>query len=331
MRKHDDLFSALLVNLLETDKPLRAALIYRLSDPLPSEMAAFEAVWPTAPVERRRLLMSRLAETSEASIEVDFSTVSLFALQDADAEVRRQAIEALWENEQPSTMRKLIALAQSDPDARVRAAAAIALGQFVLLGELEDIEPMIAKEAEEALLQICHFQEEELEVRRRALESIALSSRQEVEPLIEEAARHADLKMQASALFAMGRNGDSRWIPHISDALRSPISELCFEATRAAGEIGLTTAVPHLIRFAHSHDREIKEMAIWSLGEIGGVEAQNALFALADEETDEDLIEAIEDASNMATLSLGNFGLLVLPSDDDEDLDIFDEEQDAME
>lgn len=333
MRKYNDLFETLLANLADTETPLRAALIYRLSEPLPSEMAALQAIWPTIPAERRILLMSRLVETGEASFEVDFSEVALFALQDSEAAVRRHAVEALWENEQPNVIRQFVSLLQTDPDVSVRAAAATALGRFVLLGELEELDYDISQEAEEVLLQTCRQSSEDAEVHRRALESLSFSGRKEVIPLIQEASEHESLKMQASALFAMGRNGDSRWIPAISNALRHAEPEICFEATRAAGEIGLVKAVPRLIQLAHSRDREIKEMAIWSLGEIGGSEAQQALFELADRETNAELAEAIEDALNMATLSLGDFGLVVLSADDDEDdfegLEEIDEESDA--
>jgi HEAT repeat protein len=231
-------------------------------------------------------------------------------------------------------MRRFVSLLQSDPDAAVRAAAAAALGRFVLLGELEDLDHDIAKEAEEALLQTYRQSDEPVEVHRRILESLGFSSRKEVTPLIKAASQHESLKMQASALLAMGRNGDSRWTPVIGKALRHTEPEICFEATRAAGEIGLVKAVPRLIQLAHSRDREIKEMAIWSLGEIGGSEAQQALFELADSETSPDLAEAIEDALNMAALSLGDFGLVVLPADDDDEdfegLEVIDEEQDAL-
>jgi HEAT repeat protein len=332
MKNYNDAFEDLLGNLVETEPPLRAALIYRLSEPSKTEVDALQAIWPNVPVERKRLLMSRLAETLETSFEVDFSDVALFALQDDDAEVRQRAVETLWENDQPGVMRTFVKLIRDDPDARVRAAAATALGSFVLLGEIEELEETIAKEAEQALLGAYHRADEEIEVRRRALESIGFSSHEEVPILIREAAQHSDPNMKASALFAMGRSSDAVWTPYVIDALTGSEPELCFEAVRAAGEIGITKAVPRLIQFANSKDREIKEMAIWSLGEIGGDEAQGALFALADAETDDDLLEAIEDAINMAALSLGSFGMYVLSSDDDDDseeLEDIDELQDA--
>src|SRR5512138_3715995 len=132
MRKYNDLFETLLANLADTEAPLRSALIYRLSEPLASEMAALQTIWPTIPAERRSLLMSRLAETSETSFEADFTEVALFALKDTDATVRQHAIEALWENEHPTVMRQFVSLLQTDPEVVVRAAAATALGRFVL-------------------------------------------------------------------------------------------------------------------------------------------------------------------------------------------------------
>jgi hypothetical protein len=57
------------------------------------------------------------------------------------------------------------------------------------------------------------------------------------------------------------------------------------------------------------------------LGEIGGEEAQTALFTLSEQTTDEALLESIEDAINMAALSLGDFGMYMMaPEDDDDDL-----------
>ncbi len=323
MRDQGRSFENLLAELADSEAPLRAALIYRLSEPSPADLAALQAIWPSIPTERRQLLLSRLVEASEVSFDLDFSAVALFALEDEVAEVRQQAVAALWERDDPPVMRRLIALLRDDPSEEVRAAAAQGLGTFVLSGEYGMLPHDVALEAEEALLAVFTEQKELSEVRRRALESIAFSSRKEVPPLIEQAARDADVSMQASAIFAMGRSADEQWADHIMRALDNPVPELRFEAARAAGEIGLVESVSRLIELTQDEDREIKEAAIWSLGEIGGIEAQSALMELANREKDADLLEAIEDALNTAVLSTGEFVSYVF-AQPEEDQDEFE-------
>lgn len=318
-------FEDLLENLVDPEQPLRASLIYRLSDPDPVEMLALQAIWEEVPVERRRLLLSRLAETSEVSIEVNFNTVALFAVQDEDPEVRSRSIDTLWEDDRPDTMRLFVRLLETDPDQDVRASAAQALGRFVLAMELGELAESHGKAAESVLIDLLLHGDETVDVHRRSLESIAYSSREEVSSLIEEAMTHSDIKMQASAIHAMGRSADERWADDVLRALRSDEPELRYEASRAAGELLLTDAVPGLIQLAGSDDAEIRLSAIWSLGEIGGEDAQRALINLADDETDDYVLDAIEDAMNMAALSTGDFATYIFSADDDDDFEELDE------
>lgn len=317
MIEYDEPFDDLLKGLTDPDTPLRAALIYRLSQPSPVEMIALADVWGEVPVARRRLLLSRLVEMSEVSIEVDFGDVAVFALEDPDPEVRSRAIEVMWEDERPATMRRIIRVLQTDDSAAVRAAAAQALGRFVLAGELGEMNERTAQEAEDALQETWFELEEPVEVRRRALESISYSGRDEVSSMIEEALQHPEQEMLASAIFAMGRSADEAWEAHVIEALYHPEAELRFEAARAAGELFLMTAVSRLIDMLEDTDREVKEAAIWSLGEIGGDAAQRALMRLADDiSLDDAMLDAVEDALNMAALSTGEFATYIFARGD---------------
>lgn len=325
MIEYDEPFDSLLENLQDPDEPLRAALVYRLSSPSAEEMRELSDVWMNVPVERRRLLMTRLFEMSEISFEVDYTDVALLAMLDEDEHVRKLGIEALWENQEPSTMRRIVRMLQQDTAAEVRAAAAQALGRFVLAGELGEFPEGIAREAEAELLEIWLESSEPLDVRRRALESIAYSGRDEVPSLIQEALDHHELRMQASAVFAMGRSSDERWENQVLAALYHPEPELRFEAARAAGELFLTSAVARLIEMLRENDREIQQAAIWSLGEIGGERAKRALMDFADEQDlDDDMLEAVEDAVNTAVLSTGEFVTYIFGTDED-DADALDD------
>lgn len=317
--------SILLDGLADEDTPLRAGLLYRLSEPAADDLAELQARWPLLPVQRRRLLLLRMAEASETNFDLDFSAVARLALSDDDSEVRQHAIAALWTSEDPALSHSLVRLLQIDESADVRAAAAQALGRFVLASELGELPATIAESVEAALLEAWYDDIDAPDVRRRALESIAYSGREEVTSLIEEAAVHPDLKMQSSALFAMGRSSDERWAPYVLRALNVAEPELRFEAAHAAGELGLADAVPRLIELLQDPDHELMEAAIWSLGEIGGPDATSALVRLLRHDgLDEDLIDAVEDALATAALIDGQFGTLGF-FDDDQDMDIGDD------
>jgi HEAT repeat protein len=317
MIEYDEPFESLLEGLRDPDTPLRAALIYRLSQPSEEEMTALAAIWADIPVARRQLLLTRLLELSEVSIEVDFGDVAIFALKDPDPGVRSRAIELMWEDERIPTMRRIIRILQTDESADVRATAAQALGRFVLAGELGEMSALAAQEAEDALQEIWFELAEPPEVRRRALESIAYSGRDEVSSMIEEALQHPEQSMLASAIFAMGRSADEVWEPYVLEALHHPEAELRFEAARAAGELFLITAVSHLVDMLEEADREIREAAVWALGEIGGDAAQRALMRLADDDSlDDAMLDAVEDALNTAALSTGEFATYIFTRGD---------------
>lgn len=319
MGDYDQPLGELLDELRDADTPLRAALVYRLSEPSPADLEAVQAAWGEVPVERRRLLVSRLVQASEMNFELDFVTFAEFALTDEDEEVRTAAVEALWTSDEIATMRRLVALLLGDASATVRAAAAQALGRFVLAGELDEVPSDAVVDAEAALIETWLELSEPTEVRRRALESIAYSGREEVTSFIEEALADVDTKMRASAVFAMGRSADEQWEHSVRDALNDVEPEIRFEAARAAGELVLVHAVPQLIELLGESDDEIRQASIWALGEIGGRAAQNALLQLAESETDEALLEYIEDALNMAALGEGDFATYLLESDDTAD------------
>jgi HEAT repeat protein len=318
-----DELNTLLEELNDPAKPLRSALVYRLSDITLEDLAVLTAAWPTITVEQRRKLMRRLVETSEAAFDVDFATVARLGLEDPDADVRTSAVKALWTDESLKALRLLVKIMREDPDSDVRAAAAQQLGKFVLKGSLGELNKQAAAEAEKALFEV-HQTADSQEVKRRTLESLAYSEGEKVLPLISEALAQENVKMRASALCAMGRNADERWHTDILVALKDDEPELRYEAARATGEVELREALPRLIELAHEYDYEVKMAAIWALGEIGGSEAQATLERLSAQEDDPVTLEAIEDALNMAMLVNGEFGGVILSEADlDEQFEAF--------
>jgi HEAT repeat protein len=289
-------YEGILRNISNVDDRLNTRFLYALSSMTRDQFLRFQQVWPSVEASRRRLVMRNLVELTEQSFEVNFDPIFLMAMGDGDSDVRAAAIDGLWENEDQALIGPFVHLLRTDEASSVRAAAAIALGRFILLGELEKIDRAPAMLAEEALLETFRYAEEELEVRRRAVESISYSGEVGVREVIEAAYYDEDEKMQASALFAMGRSADPYWGKLLLQELDNPDPELRFEAARASGELESPLAVTRLIQMAFDDpDWEVQEVAVWALGRIGGREARQALEACY-ESDDEALSQAAGEA-----------------------------------
>lgn len=313
-------FEAVLERLRDTSRAIPTASLYHLSDLSRSDLNALEAIWPELPTERRHSILQDLAEIGEANFEVSFESVYRLGLEDEASEVRATAIRALWEAEDPSLIALFIDFMLHDPDPLVRAAAATSLGRFVYLGELEELPAQHARRVEEALLQVIGG-DDELEVRRRALEALGFSSRPEVEPLISAAYRSDELPLRVSAVYAMGRTADARWAAQVQAELDSAESEMRFEAARAAGELEMTEAGPDLAQLVEDPDVQVREAAIWSLGQIGGAFARQTLNELLEATEDEDEQDFVQEAlENLDFVDeVQAFSLLEFGEDEDEE------------
>ncbi len=268
---------ALLDELYESAEMPAQASLYHLSNLGAEDVARVREVWPCLPVELRQRLVTWLVELAEADFEVDFSAVFRLGLEDGDAEIRAAAIEGLWEDEDVRLIPFLVACLREDETTTVRAAAAMSLGRFILLGELERIRPDPHALVYEALLATCQDTEEHVEVRRRALESLAYAGNETVAELIREAYAAPEERVRISAVFAMGRSADACWASQVRQELFSPSPELRYEAVLACGELQLPEAVPELEELADDADSEVQEAALWALGQIGGDKARQIL------------------------------------------------------
>ncbi len=313
-------YEEVLRHISNNEERLRIRYLYALSSMSRDQFEAFRAAWPAIATERRRLIVRRLAEITEQSFEVNFDSIFLMALEDEDSQVRAAAIEGLWENEDRSLIAPLIRLMQSDEAEIVRAAAAAALGRFVLLAELEKLDSAIGARIEEALRATIANHAETVEVRRRAIESIAYSGKDGVRKIIQEAYDSDDEKMQSSALFAMGRSADPYWRHLLLTELESRNPELRYEAARACGELELSSAVPRLSELAlHDPDPEVQQAAVWALGAIGGKEARRVL-EICYASHDEALRDAAADALDEMDVWDGMFSIpLYEDLEDDQD------------
>ncbi len=295
------------------ESTINSKVYYGLSGLDADSMARLAPIWSALSPDYRRKLLLELTEASESNFELNYFALGHLALDDEDDDVRAAAVELLWEDETQALMNRLLRLVTEDESPSVRAASASALGRFVLLGELGDLAETEAIKALDAVIAVLNNLDEDLDVRRRALEAVASSSQEFVADAIDDAYNHADRRMQISAVFAMGRSYDEKWADAVLRELDSSDPEMRYEAARSAGELELEEALPRLKRLVFDDDREVKEVAIWSLGEIGGKEAVRTLERLAADAArsdDEELIEAIEDALSAAALGSGSLYLM---------------------
>jgi HEAT repeat protein len=194
----------------------------------------------------------------------------------------------------------------------------------VQLGEFEDIPADVHHQIEDVLLEVLNG-EEEPAVRRRALEALGFSSRDEVPVLIESSFNRQDPDWQASAIFAMGRSNDERWADSVLRMIASENHRIRLAAVQAAGELELKLARPLLLRLLEEeyHDA-IAGAAIWSLSQIGGEDVRIYLQNLLDNVEDDDQAAFLEEAlDNLAfTEDMASFDMLALDADEFDELDL---------
>lgn len=321
-------FETILAALTNPDGVFPARYLPRLSDLSPAEVRAFAAHWPQVPLKRQRSLLRQLQEHFDTDTLLSYEALAVALLTDADAEVRTLALRLLEETTDATLIPTLIRLLQTDAEPEARARSAIVLGQFIRLGEMEELPKSKLKLVEAALLEAAHHPE--ATVGRAALESLGYSGRSEVDDLIASAFRHADPLWQATALFAAGRSADARWQEQILNGLLSEDAPVRLAAATSAGELELKPARKMLLELLEDEDDDdVFQAVIWSLSQIGGEDVRTYLEALLAEAVDDDQVEYLEEAlANLAfTEDLEQFDLLAVDPDDLDDLNESDEDE----
>ena len=317
-------FQTVLDSLTAAGKEFPRKYLGHFSDIQPLELQTVMDVWERVNLNRKLSLLEGLESLLVKDTLVSFDDLGRALLTDSDPQVRIRAMHLLIECEEVSLVPIYIDMLTNDSDVAVRAEAASTLGIFVQLGEFEDIPSSVHHEIEDALLEVFNGGDEP-SVRRRALEALGFSSRDEVPVLIESSFKRQDPDWQASALFAMGRSNDGRWSDSVLWMIASENRRIRLAAVQAAGELGLALARPLLLRLLEEEvDDAIMGAAIWSLSQIGGEDVgiylQNLLDNLEDDEQAAFLEEALD---NLAfTEDMASFDMLALDADDLGELDL---------
>jgi HEAT repeat protein len=313
-------FQAILDALRVDDKDLPRPLLQRFSDVDPASLEAFLKTWSDLTLKRKKLFLASLLALLDSDTLVSFDALGRALLRDPDAVVRAGALRLLSESDDPKLIPIFIDILHKDPEIQPRTAAAILLGEFVMLGELEELPEGQLRLTEEALLSAATGSES-AELQRGAIEALGYSSRNEVGALIASAFHRQDPDWIKSALVAMGRSSDERWEDDVLGMLLNENTRIRRAAVEAAGQLSLDEAGPILIRLLEDEDDEqVIAAAVWSLSEIGGEDARVYMQSMLDQTTDPEQIDFIEDALDNLTFTdeLNQFDLMAYDPEADD-------------
>ena len=266
-----------LESLADTSVDVPASEFIEISDMLPEELGMFVRTWLGINVERQRLIVSRLVELAEDNPELDFGAVFKLCLKDEDEVVVEKAMEGLWEQEDRSIIPGLLQILISEKSSNVRSAAAVALGKYSLLVQEGKMLPKDRDSIHNILMATLNDSDQPLDVRRRSLEAVAPFNTGDIKKFVSWAYESEDLALKSSSIFAMGRTGESEWLPLLIKELQSPEPSIRYETAHACGELGEEDAVPHLVSLLQDDDYQVQLAGINALGKIGSPLAKKVL------------------------------------------------------
>lgn len=321
-------FQSILDHLLDSKKDIPRGHLQYYSDLDPMSLQLFKDVWPSVKPARKLLLLNDLLTHLDSDNLVSYEEIGRAVLDDSEGEVRALAIRLLAESDDPKLAGKLTEILLTDTELAPRMEAVHLLGEFILLGELEELKEELQRKAEDALISVIRG-EDNPALRKHALEALGYSSRDEIVKLIESAFQRADPGWVASALRAMGRSHDDRWNDEVVNMLLNEDPRIRFAAVEAAGELNIEDAGPILLQMLEEEeeDDDVVAAAIWSLSQIGGDDARIYLVNLLELTEDEYMVKYLEDAlENLDfTDELNKFDLLSLDKDELDELEEIEE------
>ena len=281
--------------LSEADEPPKYSELLRVSGLTSEETLEFKAAWPPIADSRKREVMTKLVELCEGNVELDFSAAFKVCLDDADEVVREKAAQGLWDCDDRTAIRPLIRLLKNDPSPNVRAAVGVSLGKFASMAQNGRLLSRDSDGIRDALMTVIGRHDEEVDVKRRAIEAVASFDVPEIDDIIRGAYHSGDPKLIQSSLYAMGQSSNNQWLPSVVEELDHEHAAIRYEATQACGLLGDEDTVPHLIKRLQDEDAQVQLAAADALGTVGGQLASRALLQCL-KLADEALSEAARDA-----------------------------------
>jgi len=262
------------------------------------EIIELMGVWSTIPTERRREIVDRMTELVEDNLDLDFASVFRACLRDKDDQVRAKAARGLEDSDDRTVIRPLIDLLLKDDSLEVRASAAVSLGKFAVMAQDGKVLKRDGERIRVALMEVIDRDDENLETRRRAIESVASFNSPQVGQIIKEAYDDGNPELKQSAIYAMGQSSDSAWMPIVIQETQSSDPAIRYEAATACGNLGEEDTVPHVIALLNDDDSLVQLASVRALGAIGGSLSKRALqqcLLMGDDAIEEAAKNALEE------------------------------------
>ena len=262
------------------------------------EIIELLGLWSTIPTERRREIVDRMVELVEDNLDLDFASVFRACFRDKDDQVRAKAARGLEDSDDRTIIRPLIDLLLKDDSLEVRASAAVSLGKFAVMAQDGKVLKRDGERIRVALMEVIDRDDESLETRRRAIESVASFNSPQVEQIIKEAYDDGNPELKQSAIYAMGQSSNSAWMPIVIQETQSSDPAIRYEAATACGNLGEEDTVPHVIALLNDDDSLVQLASVRALGAIGGSLSKRALqqcLLLGDDTIEEAAKNALEE------------------------------------
>ena len=284
-------------DLVSDDQPLKYSALVQLSDISSEQIPEVKATLFSASDDRRRDILGKLVELCEDNLELDFSRVFRVSLEDEDEEVREKATRGLWDCDDRTIIPQLVDLLDSDPSTKVRVCAALSLRKFAMLAQDGKLLARDSERVKNILLDIIANEDEEVEVKRRAIEAVSYFDSPETNAIIQQAYQSGDPQLKQSALYGMGKSSNAKWLPTVMAEMEDEDAAIRYEAASAMGLLGEESTAPHLIVLVQDEDPHVQIAAVRSLGQVGGTLAKRALLRCM-KLGDNAIEEAAEEALN---------------------------------
>jgi HEAT repeat protein len=266
-----------IADILRSEKLPTGSGLAKLSGIGDSSLQLMQEKWPQMDVIMRRRIVSKLLALSRKHLQLDFSRIFYFCLDDRDARVRAVALAGLSDEEDQRLSARFASMLLEDKSAEVRLQAAYALGRLAMLSEYGEVQQKNTDIIYQTLLKALDRKMETVRVKAAALQAVAPLSMPKVRGLIE-AAYHSDKKeLQLGAISAMGLNCSRMWLTALAEEIGNMDDERRLAAVRALGELGEQDASLYLIEVMEDENPLIQEEAIRALGQVGGPEARQML------------------------------------------------------
>jgi len=251
--------------------------------------------------EQIRYLYARLTSLIESDLQMEFDSIFIEGLDSDDSVTRSLSVTGLAESTHQSLLRILLRMLRNDDSEDVRIAAALGLSRIATLAHEDKVPPRQAVDLQAMLTESFNDELETSDVRRRALEALAIFQGEAIEAYIEiayeegEDDEEEDTHMRESAIHAMGRNCSPKWTEILVEELDNADASCRFEAAIALGNLGSEEHLGHLMELMDDTDIEVQTAAVRAIGFIGGTQAQRTLRNLLSS-TEPAVVEAVKES-----------------------------------